>query len=233
MDNRTGGPNHATDDAMATVVFVDLAGFSAIADVFGDAAAIGVLDLFETLVRDSVGEDGKLVKWIGDEAMLLFPEPDLALQALSRLLPACRAEKRIPLTRCGLNHGPVVRRGNDVFGSTVNIASRITALAAPGQLVATRPIAEVAKARADKGVVFYAIDEEEEPADVKPFLEKLKLADLKVPMDKDGVAAQAYLVDALPQTVIIGKDGVIKSVHVGLKSKEDFAKAVDAALGQK
>jgi thiol-disulfide isomerase/thioredoxin len=94
-------------------------------------------------------------------------------------------------------------------------------------------IAEVAKARADKGVVFYAIDEEEEPAEVKQFLEKIKLADLKVPMDKDGAASKAYLVDALPQTVIIGKDGIIKSVHVGLKSKEDFAKALDAALEQK
>ncbi len=146
MDNKTNGPKHAADDAKATVVFVDLAGFSAIADVFGDAAAIGVLDLFEKLVRDSVGVDGKLVKWIGDEAMLLFPEPDLALQALSRLLPACRAEKRIPLTRCGLNHGSVVRRGNDVFGSTVNIASRITAFAKAGQLVATGSIAEIAKA---------------------------------------------------------------------------------------
>ena len=140
------GQRHGTDRVEATVAFVDLAGFSAIADVFGDAAAIGVLDLFEKLVRDSVGEDGKLVKWIGDEAMLLFPEPALALQALSRLLPACRAERRIPLTRCGLNHGPVIRRGDDVFGSTVNVAARITAVAKAGQLVATGSIAGIAQA---------------------------------------------------------------------------------------
>ncbi len=147
MDNETAAPKHPTEAAKATVVFVDLAGFSAIADVFGDAAAIEVLELFEKLVRDSVGDDGKLVKWIGDEAMLLFPEPDLALQALSRLLPACRAEKRIPLTRCGLNHGSVIHRGNDIFGSTVNIASRITGFAKAGQLVATGSIAETAKAK--------------------------------------------------------------------------------------
>jgi adenylate cyclase len=140
-------PQSIIGDSMATVAFVDLAGFTAIADVFGDAAAIEVLDLFEELVRNSVGDAGQLVKWIGDEAMLLFPEPDLALQALARLLPACRAEERIPLTRCGLNHGPIIRRGNDAFGSTVNIASRITAYAMAGQLVATRPIADVAKAR--------------------------------------------------------------------------------------
>ncbi len=138
--NKETSPKQIANHTEATVVFVDLAGFSAIADVFGDAAAVGVLDLFEELVTASVGDAGKLVKWIGDEAMLF-------LQALARLLPACRSEKRIPLTRCGLNHGSVIRRGDDVFGSTVNIASRITAFAKAGQLVATRSIAETARAK--------------------------------------------------------------------------------------
>ena len=53
----------------------------------------------------------------------LFPDPATALQVLGRLLPACRCEPRIPLTRTGLNHGPVLRRANDIFGSTVNIAA--------------------------------------------------------------------------------------------------------------
>jgi adenylate cyclase len=66
---------------------------------------------------------------------------------LGTLLQACRKEPRLPLTRAGLNHGPVIRRGNDLFGSTVNIAARIASLAAPGQLLATQPIAETAAAR--------------------------------------------------------------------------------------
>ena len=94
-------------------------------------------------------------------------------------------------------------------------------------------IAEVVKARASKGVVFYAINEEEDAADVKRFLDENKLADLKVPLDKEGEAAKAYMVDPLPQSVIIGRDGVVKTVLIGIKSKEDFAKAVDAALDQK
>jgi thiol-disulfide isomerase/thioredoxin len=94
-------------------------------------------------------------------------------------------------------------------------------------------IAEVAKARADKGVVFYAVNEEEDAADVKRFLDEKKLVDLKVALDKEGEVAKAYLVDPLPQTVIIGRDGMVKTVLIGIKSKEDFAKAVDAALEQK
>jgi adenylate cyclase len=50
------------------------------------------------------------------------------------------------LTRTGLNHGPVLRRANDLFGSTVNVAARIAALASPGQMLATQPVADIAAA---------------------------------------------------------------------------------------
>lgn len=132
--------------AHATVAFVDLAGFSAITDVYGDASAIAILKRFEALVHEALGDLGPPIKWIGDEAMFGFPDPETALQVLGRLLPACRAEPRIPLTRTGLCHGPVLRRSNDLFGSTVNVAARITAFAAPGQLLATQPVATMAEA---------------------------------------------------------------------------------------
>jgi adenylate cyclase len=134
------------DSAVATVAFVDLAGFSAITDVYGDASAIAVLRCFEKLVSEALGGLGAPIKWIGDEAMFGFPDPATALQMLGRLLPACRSEPRIPLTRTGLHHGSVLRRSNDLFGSTVNIAARIAAFASPGQLLATRTIANVASA---------------------------------------------------------------------------------------
>jgi adenylate cyclase len=140
-------PTQSPPSASATVAFIDLAGFSAIADVYGDASALAILELFEGMVREALSGYAPPIKWIGDEAMLSFAEPESAIQALGILLQACRNEPRLPLTRTGLNHGPVVRRAGDLFGSTVNIASRITALAAPGQLLATQAIADAAKAR--------------------------------------------------------------------------------------
>lgn len=134
------------EPAAATIAFVDLAGFSAIADVYGDTSAIAILGHFEELVHLALDGLGPPIKWIGDEAMFGFPDPATALQVLGRLIPACRSEPRIPLTRTGLNHGPVLRRGNDLFGSTVNIAARIAALASPGQMLSARPVAKVAAA---------------------------------------------------------------------------------------
>jgi adenylate cyclase len=130
----------------ATVAFIDLAGFSAITDVYGDSLAVAMLDLFESLVRGAVEGHAPPVKWIGDEVMLSFPDPQRAIQALGRLLAACRQEPRLPLTRTAVHHGPVIRRGGDLFGSTVNVAARLAALAGPGQMLATGPVAEVAAA---------------------------------------------------------------------------------------
>ena len=141
------GPTQSSASASATVAFVDLAGFSAIADVYGDASAIAVLEIFESMVCEALSGYEPPIKWIGDEAMLSFPEPDSAIQALGALLQACRKEPRLPLTRAALNHGPVIRRASDLFGSTVNIAARIAALASPGQLLATQPIADAAVAK--------------------------------------------------------------------------------------
>jgi adenylate cyclase len=143
MDSNENAVN-GFESAVATVAFVDLAGFSAITDVYGDASAIAILERFEELVREALGGHGPPIKWIGDEAMFGFPDPATALQVLGRLLPACRAEPRIPLTRTGLNHGPVLRRSNDLFGSTVNVAARIAASASPGQMLATQPVADMA-----------------------------------------------------------------------------------------
>ena len=141
------GPTQSSPSAWATVAFVDLAGFSAIADVYGDASAIAVLEIFESMVTVALSLYEPPIKWIGDEAMLSFPDPDSAIQALGTLLQACRSEPRLPLIRAALNHGPVIKRASDLFGSTVNIAARIAALASPGQLLATQPIADAATAK--------------------------------------------------------------------------------------
>lgn len=133
------------ESTAASVVFIDLAGFSATTEVYGDRQAIAMLQHFEAIVHDALGDAHAPVKWIGDEVMLAFSDCATGLRVLGALLPACRAEPRLPLTRTGMHHGPVICRGGDYFGSTVNIAARITAIATPGQLLATSPVAAVAR----------------------------------------------------------------------------------------
>jgi adenylate cyclase len=88
MTTNVGAPD-GFESGVATIAFVDLAGFSAIADVYGDASAIAVLGHFEGLVREAMGGPRAPIKWIGDEAMFGFPDPATALQVLGACsLPA-------------------------------------------------------------------------------------------------------------------------------------------------
>jgi len=77
-------------------------------------------------------------------------------------------------------------------------------------------IDKIAKEFAGRGVKLYSIDQGEDADTVKAYLENVGLADLPVALDMDSAVGQMYKADGIPQTVIVGPDGVIRLVHVGL-----------------
>lgn len=76
-------------------------------------------------------------------------------------------------------------------------------------------IARLAGDYAGKGIAFYAINLSESPDKIRTFLQKEKLS-LRVALDERKEGAILYQASSIPQTVIIGKDGVVHEVHVGL-----------------
>jgi peroxiredoxin len=78
-------------------------------------------------------------------------------------------------------------------------------------------IAKVAADYRDRGVVFYAINLEESPDEVEQVLADLQL-DIPVIFDHDFAVGKRYFAKTIPQTVLIGKDGVVHVVHIGLES---------------
>lgn len=73
---------------------------------------------------------------------------------------------------------------------------------------------EVAEAYKDRNVVFYAVNVQETPSNVKTFLQE-KDWDLTIPMDRDGKISTKFMVSGIPQTVVIDKDGTVQAVHIG------------------
>ena len=73
---------------------------------------------------------------------------------------------------------------------------------------------KVAEAYKDKGVVVYAVNQQEGKLKVEKFLERRKIS-LTVLLDKKAEVGTAYRAEAIPQTVIIDKEGTIRAVHVG------------------
>ena len=103
-----------------------------------------------------------------------------------------------------------------------------------GPCVRALPIlSEVAESFKDKGVVVYAVNQQEEAEVVKKFLEAKKLT-LTTAMDAKGEAAKLYRVNGIPQTVIIDKEGNVASVHVGFSPglKETLTKEIEKLLAK-
>jgi thiol-disulfide isomerase/thioredoxin len=94
-------------------------------------------------------------------------------------------------------------------------------------------LSEISAAYKDKGVVVYAVNQQEEAPVVTKFLDTKKLA-LTVAMDAKGDAAKLYQVRGIPQTVIIDKEGKIAAVHVGFSPglKEMLTKEIEALLAK-
>jgi adenylate cyclase len=129
----------------ATIAFVDIASFTALAEASGDDAAIHVLDRIDTIVRSLLVErDGKLVKHVGDGFMLAFRDPAAAVQFAVATQAELARDPELPAIRVGINTGPALYRTGDYLGSAVNVASRVVNAAMPGQILLTEPVATAA-----------------------------------------------------------------------------------------
>lgn len=120
------------------VCFADLIDFTRLGEqVPPDELGVIALRLEEIATAAAQGPV-QLVKMIGDAAMLVSGEPDRMAEAALSLVEAADAEgEDFPQLRAGLAFGPVVPRGGDFYGRTVNLASRITQIARPGSVLAS------------------------------------------------------------------------------------------------
>ena len=127
------------------VAFADLVGFTRLGEELDVSALERVANRLAVLVADVVDPPVRFVKTIGDAAMLVSPEPVAMLDALLRLIDAAdQVGEEFPQLRVGVTYGPVLTRGGDWFGRPVNLASRITALARAGSILATRDVRDAA-----------------------------------------------------------------------------------------
>ncbi len=130
-------------DAPVVVGFADMSGFTTLTRHASEAELRELLEAFESAATDVVGSHrGRVVKTIGDEVLFLADSAPEGAQIALELLDAAGADDRLPPLRVGLAAGPVVSRLGDVYGSTVNVASRLTTLSRPGWILVDRVMAE-------------------------------------------------------------------------------------------
>ena len=128
------------------VLFADVAGSTALYERLGDEQAFSLVESCLATVATCTAEaQGRVVKTIGDAVLSVFGSANAAASsavAMQRRVEALGPAAGIELClRIGFHFGPVVERDGDVFGDTVNLASRLCDLASRGQIITDRDTA--------------------------------------------------------------------------------------------
>lgn len=128
------------------VMFADLAGYTALTDVHGDAEAVAAVESFHQVVTRVTSSHGlHVMKGIGDAFLLTGEEADSAMAAAREIVEDMAAIERGPAVRIGIHQGPTTVRGDDVFGHTVNVAARVASEAHAGQILVTPEVLDAAQ----------------------------------------------------------------------------------------
>lgn len=126
-----------------TVGFADLVSYTELAQRLEARELAALVDRFEALSADIIAEHGgRLVKTVGDEVLFILPTARAAARTALALAEGLAADELVPDVRVGLATGLVLTRLGDVFGTVVNLASRLTALARPGTVLVDAATAE-------------------------------------------------------------------------------------------
>jgi hypothetical protein len=127
-------------------MFADVAGSTAMYQNMGDdLARERISKSLDALISISKRHSGKLVKTIGDEILVYFMDPDMAMIA-ARAIQETMEDDRTPETigvsiRIGMQYGSAILENNDIFGDTVNVAARIASIARARQILCTKELA--------------------------------------------------------------------------------------------
>ena len=117
------------------IAFLDLTGYSSLAEERGDEAAAELAAGLAGVVQEAARTQGcRPVKWLGDGVMFHFSDSGRAIRSALDLVEQTERAISVP-ARIGINAGAVIAQEGDYFGRTVNIAARIADYARPREVL--------------------------------------------------------------------------------------------------
>lgn len=117
------------------VAFADMVGFTPLGEAVPPEELVGLVERLADLAHEVVNPPVRLVKTIGDAVMLVSADASKLLDATLQLLDRAADDRALPQLRAGTASGWAVSRARDWFGSPVNVASRVTSVAEPGEVM--------------------------------------------------------------------------------------------------
>jgi adenylate cyclase len=127
-----------------TLCFIDLTGFTRYTEEEGDMEALDVIENFVETVEATLPPEATIVKTIGDEVMVVSPDPASLTEWAVGLMG--RFHQR-PQPRVGIHYAQAVYRDGDYFGTHVNLAHRVVNRAQAGEVLVTDRVSEALRDR--------------------------------------------------------------------------------------
>lgn len=149
-----GGSADDRDPGIRTILFTDIVESTSLTQKIGDEAAMEIVELHDAIVRSALKDlGGREVKHLGDGIMASFVSAASAVKCASRVQNEIAKHRqnntnRPIQIRVGIAAGEPVERANDLFGATVQLASRLCAHAAAEQIVVSNVVAELCAGKA-------------------------------------------------------------------------------------
>ena len=144
------GTTDARDPGIRTILFTDIVDSTALTQSMGDEAAMAMLNVHDTIVRDALAAfGGREVKHTGDGIMASFVSSAGAVKCASQIQrELAKRRKQEPgncqvKVRVGAAAGEPVEHHDDLFGATVQLAARLCSHALPEQIVVSNAIADL------------------------------------------------------------------------------------------
>ena len=139
MEADIGGAGRGLARVSMAFCFVDLTGFTRFTEEEGDEEALDMIERFVDTVEATLPAEATIVKTIGDEVMVVSPDPATLTEWAVGFLTLFQER---PQPRVGLHHGAAVFRDGDYFGGDVNLAHRVVTRALGGEVLVTEALVE-------------------------------------------------------------------------------------------
>jgi adenylate cyclase len=130
------------------IVFADLAGYTRLTEEEGELEAVDAVERFIESVEITLPDEARVIKTIGDEVMIVGSDP-AALTDWAVSFQRLKSGNNLP--RIGIHYGDALYRDGDYYGRDVNIASRVAARSAGGEVLVTRPVVAAAGSHLEFG----------------------------------------------------------------------------------
>ena len=148
-----GGSPDDRDPGIRTILFTDIVESTAMTRRIGDEAAMELLHIHDDIVRNALSDlGGREIKHLGDGIMASFVSAASAVKCATRVQREIakhgRESANCPIKlRVGVAAGEPVEHHNDLFGCTVQLASRLCSNAQPDQILVSNVVAELCEGK--------------------------------------------------------------------------------------